>query len=450
MSEIASRCNPFVFDKDSRETPFTLQTKWIDGIFQNRVFFEVLVSVLTGETKRAWRARCLKDVRLLNRTGRLITPQEMAQHVYFAASEEILNRYSSMLGFSMNQIAQLATMAYEKDDFKPGTQMGFDILPWAWPGLELGEESRGTAFCAENLRTIRKLLSGVKRDENFLYFRGRKSEDGTYRYFCEGYAQKSVSAAFRFTFYGGERWGFQVGNASEDLFTVKNRQLLCPAASFRFSLFRLEEEFRNCRCASGFTSGGLRDFLEALRTQGHGSSVVFAPFHACPAVRERFEALEKAERGRSVNRFDGGDPDFYEAVTELARIDGAFGVDLGIESYRLAYFAMILDGRVRPSGKGWASSGARANSVLTFVRDILWEELERISREELKNGPPVKSREELCERLRSKKIPIAAIIFSEDGYVTPVLGSDLIAELIGEVASEIMDGLQIPSSSHTP
>lgn len=278
-----------------------------------------------------------------------------------------MTRYSGILGIPLNHIALLATMAYEKNDFKPGTQICFGAGHPAAFSIELGTGySKDTVFNEENLRTIRKLLSGVKKDENVLYF-GRQESGSTCEYGCEGYVKKDVPVAFRVIFYGGEKWGFRVGDAESDLLTAKNRQFQCSDAAFRYSLRRLEEEFWGCGCVSSFTSGRLREFLEAARRQVHGTSVVFAPFSVFPAAEKRFEALEAAGRARSVE--NGGvekNAGFYRAVTELARIDGSLVVDLGINDYRFAYFSVILDGRVDPSSKGWASSGARANSVLTF------------------------------------------------------------------------------------
>lgn len=63
-------------------------------------------------------------------------------------------------------------------------------------------------------------------------------------------------------------------------------------------------------------------------------------------------------------------------------------------------------------------------------------ELKKAAEEELAGGTV--SREELIQWLRARRMPIAAVIFSEDGYVTPVLGSELTEELCEEAADRAM------------
>lgn len=437
MAAFAFKYNPFEFHKDSGETPFTLRREQIQDIFQNRVLFEILVTVLNRGAGAAWPERHLEGVCLLDEAGHPLSPRMEAENVYFAACEVLITRYSGMSGIPLNHAALLAAMAYEKSDFKPGTQIYFGIqCPVAFR-TEMGAGSKDAVFNEESLRTIRKLLSGVKEDKNALYFRECDSGGGR-EYRCEGYVKKNVPAAFRITFYGGEKWGFRVGNAENDLFTAKNRQIQCFDAAFHGALYRLEEEFQGY--GTDFVSGGLRKFLDAAREQTHGTSAVLVSFSAFPAAKERFEALEAAGRARSVQ--DGGgekNDDFYQAVMKLARIDGALVVDMDINDYRFAYFSVILDGRVGPSTKGWASSGARANSVLTFVGDLLRSELEKAATDELAGG--TLSKEDLVQRLCARRMPIAAIIFSEDGYVTPVLGGELAKKLCGEVANKALSKL---------
>lgn len=436
LDAFALKYNPFEFRKDSGEMPFILRWEQIQDIFQNGVLFEVLVAVLNREARAAWPERYLEGVCLLDEAGRPLSPRMEAENIYFAACEVLITRYSDMSGIPLNHVALLAAMAYEKSDFKPGTQIYFGVqCPTAFR-TEMGDGSKDAVFNEKSLRTVRKLLSGVKKDENALYFREYHSGD-VREYRCEGYVKKSVPVAFRITFYGGEKWGFRVGNAKHDLFTAKNRQIQCFDAAFHGTLYRLEEEFRG-HCPD-FVSGGLRKFLDAAREQTHGTSVVFVSFSAFPAARERFKALEAAGRARSVQ--DGGgekNDGFYRAVTELARIDGSLVVDVDINDYRFAYFSVILDGRVGLSAKGWASSGARANSVLTFVGDLLRSELEKAAEELARE---MLSRKELARRLCAGRIPIAAVIFSEDGYVTPVLGGELAEDLYGEAADKAMSKL---------
>lgn len=434
MEKFTSECNPFKFDKDSRETAFKLKPKQISDIFQNEILFKALLDGLNNEVSKAWPERCLEAFCRLDETGRPLSPWMEAESIYFTACEEIIGSYSGMSGISLSYAALLAEMAYEKSDFESGTQLCFGARHPIAFSAELGPGSAGTEFDEQNLRTIRKLLSGVKGDKNALYFRRRDSGDGTYGYFCEGYVKKSTAAAFRVTFYGGGKWGFRPGNAKSDLLVMKNRQIQCFDAVFHFSLRQLRKEFRGCSRA--FTSGGCLKFLKAARGQAHGTSVVIARFSEFPAVKERFDELERAGRGRSVNKASSKDRGFYRTVTDLARIDGALVADIGIKDCRFAYFAMILDGRVGSVGEGWTGFGARANSVLTFVLDLLRSELKRAALEELTNG--VNSREKLIRRLRARRFPIAAVIFSEDGYVTPILGSELAAGLYEAAADGVL------------
>lgn len=437
LDAFALKCNPFEFHKDSRETPFILRREQIRDIFQNEVLFEILATVLNREAGATWPERHLEGVCLLDETGHPLSPRMEAENIYFAACEVLITRYSGMSGIPLNHAALLAAMAYEKSDFKPGTQICFGVRCPAAFRTEMGAGSKDAVFNEENLRTIRKLLSGVKKDENALYF-CECGSGGVREYRCEGYVKGGVPAAFRITFYGGEKWGFRVGNAKNDLFTAKNRQIQCFDAAFHSTLYRLGEEFRGY--GPGFVSGGLRKFLDAAREQTHGTSAVFASFSAFPAARERFEALEAAGRARSVQDRGGEKDDgFYQAITALARIDGSLVADVDINDYRFAYFSVILDGRVGPSVKGWASSGARANSVLTFVGDLLRSELEKVAKEELAGG--TLSKEELVRRLCAKRMPIAAVIFSEDGYVTPVLGRELAEGLCEEAADKALSKL---------
>lgn len=105
----------------------------------------------------------------------------------------------------------------------------------------------------------------------------------------------------------------------------------------------------------------IRKVLTVLRSQQHGTSVIFISENDCSNVAKRLSILESAGRALSV----AGDE--IENLKHLSRMDGAIVVQVG-DNCRILLINVILDGLCVSEGE--PARGARYNVVANFVKGL--------------------------------------------------------------------------------
>lgn len=135
--------------------------------------------------------------------------------------------------------------------------------------------------------------------------------------------------------------------------------------------------------------------FEALSRQSKGASVVFVDF-SCDIVDKWYRALATYGRAWKLQGYPAVNltEEQQERICSLSRIDGALIVDIHSES--LVYAGAVLD--ALGITEGLRDRGARGNSVLAHVANLAL--------------------------LGGVEQSIAAAVYSEDGMVTSVLGSN--------------------------
>lgn len=366
------------------------------------ILLRYIKNSLEKEIGNSWCQRALSHFSVLNNSGKPYTPAEMAYYLYDITCDRIFSDYSGATGIPLRTISELANIGYEKSDYK-GTMLVFDFAPNRHPPFLNFSE---VLFSDENLRAVRKISAGIG-EKYALYISHNKDQELS----CQGYISVEIHPEFPFlvTLHGKREWSFSMYGA--ELFRVAGRQIKATEPSFRESqaVRRLKKEL----VGFDFTKTDKFELLlDALHKQKHGTSVIFSTFSS-GIIRSHLENLEKYGRARALNGFhivEKSEEEIAE-LTSMARIDGAFVVDLEADQKRLrsgcypasgcsVYMGVLLDSPA--ASKGFVGHGSRANSVLAFVQEAVRE----------------------AQKAKDSNFRIAALVFSEDEYVLPILGSE--------------------------
>lgn len=318
--------------------------------------------------------------------GCAYTPGKKAEAVYGRICREIRGEVRQYYRVDLGGLAELCGMTYEREEAEASLaffpQMNNppqeNSPPGVPAGIMLGAGSR-IPFERARLREIRKFLAGASAGESLLF----TEENG--RYVCRGYASLAAPPPLSVTLQG--RRGGVLSVKGRPWFRLAGERILAPGEPYKPVWRRL------CRELS-LPEGAYQGLFRALGRQSKGAGVVLADFRE-DVTAQWYECL--AECGRawklenvSVVNLDG---DGEERIRALSRIDGALVVDTS--TGRLAYTGAVLDALAITDGL--RDRGARANSILSHVANLAI--------------------------LGGVKRPIGAAVYSEDGMVTPVLGS---------------------------
>ena len=369
----------------------------------NRILFRYIMTILYKVMLSSWPRRKSSPFFMLNNLGKPFTPGEMAYSLYDMVCTAILDDYSVILDVPLRTVTELASIGYEKSDFN-GTRLVFDIPSDGEKSVIYFSE---VYFSDENLRAVRKVSAGVENDLA-LYISNSPSKPQILS--CQGYCPASKEALADYpvliTLWGKRKWSLSMYGT--ELFRVAGRQVQATEPLFRESqaVKRLKEEL------NGFSLIKRRNFdllLEVLSKQKHGTSVIFSTF-STPFIHDYLERLVKLGRAQPLHGFHIVEKDKAELgiLTSMARVDGAFVIDLEATKTDLKkspdpanrcsmYMGVLLDSPA--VSQGFTGHGARANSVLAFVQEAI-------------------------QQVDDSAFKIAALVFSEDGYVLPILGSE--------------------------
>lgn len=358
------------------------------------VLFHYIKHALNKEISNSWPQRALSSFSVLNSSGKPYPPAEMAYYLYDITCDNIFSDYSAATGIPLRTISELANIGYEKSDYS-GTRLVFDFAP---KPRKCFLEFSNVLFSDKNLRAVRKISAGVG-EKHALYITRSKSRELV----CRGYITVETLSDFPFliTLHGKREWSFSMYGA--ELFRVAGRQIKATEVVFRESqaVKRLKEELSDFE----FTKTDKFDlFLDALYKQKHGTSVIFSTFSSS-IIQSRLEKLEKYGRAQALRGFHIVEKSKEEIaeLTSMARIDGAFVADLEMNHSAVGnsmYMGVLLDSPA--ASEGFRGHGSRANSVLAFVQEAMRK----------------------AQEAQEDNFKIAALVFSEDGYVLPILGSE--------------------------
>lgn len=314
------------------------------------------------------------------------TPAKKAEAVYEGICREIRREVRQYYGVDLSGLAELCGMTYEREEAEASLAFfprmnnppGGDGQSGAPAGIVLGAGSR-IPFERARLREIRKFLAGAAAGESLVF----TEENG--RYVCRGYASLASPPPLSVTLQGRRGGLFSVKGAP--WFRLAGERILVPGEPYRPVWRKLCRELN-------LPEADYEGLFRALSRQSKGAGVVLADlsesvtgrWYACLAECGRAWKLEDV----SVVNLSG---DGEERIRALSRIDGALVVDTS--TGRLAYTGAVLDALAITDGL--RDRGARANSILSHVANLAI--LGGVSR------------------------PIGAAVYSEDGMVTPVLGS---------------------------
>lgn len=390
----------FLLDFSGNEPLLKCKSNSFDS---NSILFRYIKAVLHKEIVTTWSQRAILSFAELNNSGKPITPDEMAFILYNMACTAILDDYSVILGVSLRTVVELANLGYEKSDFD-GTKLVFDFPVGAGKNVMRFSE---IPFSDENLRAIRKVSAGVGKDLA-LYI--SVSHNNLKVPSCQGYCATSEEDLRTYpilvTLWGKREWSLSMYGV--ELFRVIGWQIRATEPVFRESqaVKRLKEELKEFPLT---ISEKFDLLLDALHKQKHGTSVIFSTF-STPFVREYLARLEEVGRARALLGFHivEKSEEELDVLTSMARIDGAFVVDLEADQAVLkreinpankcsVYTGVLLDSKAE--SQGFSGHGARANSVLAFVQETM-------------------------RQVNDHSFKIGALVFSEDGYVLPILGSE--------------------------
>lgn len=308
------------------------------------------------------------------------TPAKKAEAVYEGICREIRREVRQYYGVDLSGLAELCGMTYEREEAKASLAFypGENNPPGAPAGIVLDKDSR-IPFERARLREIRKFLAGAAAGESLVF----TEEDG--RYVCRGYASLASPPPLSVTLEGRRGGLFSAGGAP--WFRLAGERILVPGEPYRPVWRKLCRELN-------LPEADYEGLFRALSRQSKGAGVVLADLSE-PVTARWYACL--AECGRawkvedvSVKNLDGAGE---ERIRSLSRIDGALVVDTS--TGRLAYTGAVLDALAITDGV--RDRGARMNGILSHVANLAI--------------------------LGGVSHPIGAAVYSEDGMVTPVLGS---------------------------
>lgn len=334
------------------------------------------------------------------------TAETLAESIYDRISRRVFIEGENLLGFRFQDVTDVSEMTYEGETaygsllflphrLKSPRTRGITLL------RDLGKED--VLFQRSQLKYIRKLLAGTwapdreEQDRPALVFCQQSIRE---EYRCTGYVPERDADLFPIKVHikGNGRWTLAlVGRELLEVRDSKVRFLRDPITESREAL---ESELGLCS-ESGRKRGDppsfdqYEPFLNVLRQQRHGTSVIFLDLQNDKVSKwiSDLEAHGRAQRIKplSVLKLDNGRAGMLGGIS---RIDGCFIVDY--TKGTLEFINVIVDGLAVVDGS--LASGARRNSIPACLATLLKK----------------------CADLKT-----VALLFSEDGDLSVVRGSDL-------------------------
>lgn len=337
------------------------------------------------------------------------TPETVAYSIYDRLCRRIFIDFEGNFGFRFLDISRLSEMTYEGE-------VAYGALLFLPNGMAVQPKCSIQLLDYEcvllqhsQLKYIRKLLAGTgisdKREKNrqgLVFLQEGRRE----KYRCMGYILEKEANQFpiKASIKGNGKW--MLALAGQDILEIRDRQVRFPRNSIEESREVLKTELHICS-KNEWTPNDppcfeqYEQFLKTLSQQRHGTSAVFLDLQN-ETVAKWMNNLEAHRRAQRVEPWSVLNMEFDDAktvaVSGISRIDGCFIVDY--VKGTLEFINVIVDGLAVVDGS--LASGSRRNSIPSFLANLLNE----------------------CSDIKA-----VAFLFSEDGDLTVVQGSELAHQL---------------------
>lgn len=303
-------------------------------------------------------------------------PEDFGEGMLCAAIESIEEDIRSVYGVDFSAIDHISLMQYEGENDCGHVFFGNNVssehikqvcsvilseekrFPKGSEESISSHEIKPVKFDVKNSKYIRKLIAGGGNGEFGLAFNRTSSTDVPV---CCGYvdvgnARKEfpieviIKKNLEYTLYIG---GFRVYNKHNEEYTVKENDGIDEVVN---AIRQLSSYKKACE-------EKVKEILNKLKGQQHGTSVIFISDNENSEVAKRLSCLESAGRALPVSVVD----DVTKVLKHLSRMDGAIVVQVS-DTCRILLVNVILDGLCTSEGE--PARGARYNVVSNFVRGL--------------------------------------------------------------------------------
>lgn len=330
-------------------------------LFPINFLTETLVFLLTAYLEALWCGR-YDEVNLKS--------EYEAKVVVHNLLNQFIDRFMNITGINLWMLDDLSHIDHESEKCQ-GTLLFFESEELACVETEVITENP-IRFCDDELRRIRKLMSGGK-GYALVFVKKKSSYEPSDSFVLKGYTKQIQNEGW--TINISHPGVFTVSMVRKPLFQMNH---LCPQPV----QIEWHQQLLNVCRIFGVTNKAknkkLYKLLEQIEKQGHGAAVIFLNLKTSSGAEKRLNNLFRLERGYAVSG---------KLMAAQTAMDGAIVVD--VETGKIAYFGVIVDGIARKRGD--MSRGSRHNSLDTFVCDF---------------------------HAQHTGEPVAAIVFSEDGGST--------------------------------
>lgn len=330
--------------------------KEIEKVFKDLLYLEAVeerIEKMEGGREQDKRAQIHYKDRLVNELiGNLLDREWLTvQYVKKTLKEQKLPEVDLLIQISAQKYEQrLVTTKmffYAQGNEIPGNRLQFD------PELDASREDR--QIKQKNLRTIRKMMEMAGKDHGLVIC----CENG--KFYIDGVMRdpKEIEVP-TIEFMGHLKW--KLRNKEGAIFTYYEGEFQIPALDgegqdddLEIKLVRLQKYIPELDKES------VKEIVEELKGQGHGTSIVFMDQGTLDFEKER---LGKHKRLYNMCAFSL--LDYREEVIGISSIDGAILADVEGKCHAVG---AILDGE--SSIEADAGRGARYNSVANYVNVVL-------------------------------------------------------------------------------
>lgn len=320
------------------------------------------------------------------------TSDTLARQVYELVSQQAFSWIHQCLGLDPLVMSHIADMSYETDTARGMFVFQTGKLDSNCETYQLCPKPN-VYFTKESERFIRKQLAGA--GEDCMLFTRESADCKTGYKYC-GYLVLSKSGAISskkklpisalLMRSGG--WVLQINE--QPILYIKHRDVYLPSDDLDAVRKTIDAEF-----GLG-TAEKVSVVLEALRTQKHGTSVIFLDLkdQASLKMMTRLEENGRALRIEDAHINKEGAMRLERLLKQVSRVDGAQICD--INSMCVCYVNAIVDGIARIPGR--RECGARHNALESAIANLAAQD-------------------------STKKVKAVAVIFSEDGGISSVSAS---------------------------
>ncbi len=334
---------------------------------------------------------------------------DVANCLYAEIGDWLKTRYKTVLGLDFDVIDMLSNAPYEGEAARGEIAFLPDLDERDCAKLEplplvRFTENKRLALNAHNIKQVRKVLAGSHNNCLLLYH-----DEESREYLCYGFIPLDRKNEFPYCIEIRGPYNWVLSKEGEPLFEMinGNPRIIVDEIENAFSL--LQEEFKGDPNQAAIVEK-MKTAIHAISQQHHGTSVIFLDLASGGPAHDWMENLVNRKRAlptKNVHLLQmQHTKEQGKFLANLGRIDGALVVD--VNTGELQYTAAIVDGLAIVDGH--LDRGARHNSIKTFIANLYKKQTDG---------------------------RMAALVFSEDGGVKIIRGSEIAQEIKQEENSGI-------------